>query len=168
MKRKIVCLYSGGFKSRACLFELLNNKQYQEYIIQVHHVSIINHATQFQSSSQAIKDTLKIIQKAAGKKFTVSENQINFSCLPPQSSLPDDIDICAFVASQMVNNDQSIRYIAMGFSNENFVQTDILNRIQAALDLTKLNPDAALDAEYIFPLMNKTRAEAIALVPKII
>lgn len=167
MQRKIVCLYSGGFKSRACLFELLNNKQYREYIIQVHHVSIINHATQFQNSSKAVKDTLISLQKTARKKFTISENQINFSCLPPQSSLPDDIDICAFVASQMINNDRSIRYIAMGFSNENFVQTDMLNRIQAALDLTKLNPDAALDAEYIFPLMNKTRADAIALASKI-
>ena len=161
MQRKIVCLYSGGFKSRACLFELLNNEQYREYIIQVHHVNIINHTTQFQSDSQAVKDRLISLQKTARKKFTISENQINFSCLPPQSSLPDDIDICAFVASQMINNDQSIRYIAMGFSNENFVQTDMLNRIQAALDLTKLNPDAALDAEYIFPLMNKTRAEVL-------
>lgn len=43
----------------------------------------------------------------------------------------------------------------------------MLNRIQAVLDLTKLNPDAALDAEYVFPLMNKTRDEAIALAPKI-
>lgn len=168
MKRKIVCLYSGGFKSRACLFELLNNQQYQEYMIQVHYVNIINHATQFQSSSQTVKDALKIIQKTARKKFTISENQINFSCLPPQSSLPDDIDICAFVVSQMINNDQSIRYIAMGFSNEIFVQPDILERIQAALELTKLNPDAALDAEYIFPLIDKTRAEDVALAPKII
>lgn len=118
MKRKIVYLYSDGFKSRACLFKLLNDKQYREYIIQVYHISIINHATQFQNSAQGVKDILKSVQKTTRKKFTISENQINFSYLTLQSLLPDDIDICAFVASQMINNDQSICYIAMGFSRE--------------------------------------------------
>jgi hypothetical protein len=68
----------------------------------------------------------------------------------------------------MINNDQSIRYIAMGVSNEISAQPDMLERIQATLELTRLNPAAALDAEYIFPLIDKTRAEAVALAPKII
>lgn len=162
MKRKLICLYSGGVKSVACLSEVLTNKLYEDYIVQVHYVHIINHTGQFKKDVDDVKKTLKYFQDTSERAFIISENQINFSCLPYPSLLPNDIDICVFVANQMLSTDKAVRYIAMGFSKEDFGIQAIFSRIQKSLDLTKINPDAALDAEYIFPLSNKTRVEIIA------
>jgi len=166
MQRKIVCLYSGGIKSVAYLAKILTDKQYDDYIIQVHYINIINHTREFQSAVEAVNKSLKFFQEASHRKFVVTENQVNFSCLPAPSPLPLDIDICVFVASQMINVDPSIRFVVMGFSKDDLANSDMFAQMQAYLEMTKQNPDASLDAEYLFPLIDNSYDEILAMQPK--
>lgn len=165
---KIVCFYSGGIKSLAALWNILADEQYKDYAIQVHHVTIINHTGKFREAAEKVRQTLVKIRAECSRKLIITENQVNFSCLPAPSRLPSDIDICAFVAAQMVNTDPSIRYVVMGFSNEdshNSSNGNAVKRVQAYLAMTKQNPESALNAEYLFPLVTKSRSQILELLP---
>lgn len=165
---KIVCFYSGGAKSLASLWSILIDEQYKDYIIHVHHVVIVNHTGKFREAAEKVRQTLARIKTECSRELIITENQVNFSCLPAPSRLPSDIDICAFVAAQMVNTDPSIRYVVMGFSSEDNndgPNDSAVKRAQAYLAMTKQNPEAAPDAEYLCPQIDKSRLQILELLP---
>lgn len=170
MQRKIVCFYSGGKKSLACLFAILNNPEYKEYLIQIHYIHIINHTQQHRQALEAVKSTLPIFKEFFNRDFIVTENQINFSCLPAPAALPADSDICLFVASQIINIDISVRYIALGFSSEQLqANTDYGNlakKIDVNLASNRQNPHASKDVEYLLPCREISNAEIVASMSK--
>ncbi len=171
MQRRIICFYSGGIKSVASLMALLLEEKFKDYIIQVHYINIVNYKKEFQLAARAVEKSLTAFSKFTERKFLISENQINFSCLPFSSKLPADIDICGFVASQMVAVDPSIRYIVMGLSSADLAKTGSsasLDKLDAYLAMAKEQPEASADVEYFFPLMDLEQSSISALAAKLV
>lgn len=166
MQRKIVCFYSGGKKSLACLFAILSNPEYKEYLIQIHYIHIVNHKQQYKQALDAVKATLPVFKEYFQREFIVTENQINFSCLPAPAKLPADSDICLFIASQIINIDISVRYVALGFSHEQLESNNeygnLAKKISANLASNRENPYSAQDAEYLLPCGEMSDVEIVA------
>lgn len=163
--KKIVCFYAGGIKSIALLLQILLDKKYIDYLIQVHSIEIINHTMQFRQELITIERTLQFFQQYSEREFLTTQNQVNFSCLPLGSPLPSNFEICLFVASQMINVDPSIEYIAFGNSLEDIEKFkpygNLREKAEAYLEMAKLNPEGALNAKHLFPFLSVSRAQVI-------
>lgn len=157
MKKKLVCLYSGGAKSIVCLSKILNDPQYNDMLIQVHYIHMVNYKREFQVAQERVKKSLVNFKDNFADRLIFSENQINFSCLPVSSPLPDDNSICLFVATQMYNVDNEVIYVALGYSKVEFEAKKLSQQIQAYTQMLKESSNRGINSGFIFPLVANSR-----------
>ncbi len=166
IQEKIICLYSGGKKSIACLLAILNDPQYNEFVIQVHYVHLIDYQHDFIVALEKVKKSLCYFQKNFPNRVIVSENQVNFSCLPARSALPNTIDIYLFVARQIVAVDVNLRHVVMGFTHDDLTNPIISKKIETNFELLCSGSNIARQVKLLLPLRDITVAEIISKVPK--
>lgn len=168
MKKQIFCLYSGGLKSVGNLWYILSNPKYNDYIIHIHHIHILNYENHAKAEAHAVKQTLDFILKQFKREFIISENQINFNCLPKASKLPNNLDICAFVASQYISVNPDIAYILVGYSkedNESNYLKDI-SRFNLSLERAKELNTASKEVSLLSPLQYLSRNQINLMLPE--
>lgn len=168
VREKIFCLYSGGIKSIACLLAILNDPQYNEFVIQVHYVHHIDYRNDFVVALEKVKKSLSYFQKNFPGRVMVSENQVNFSCLPARSALPNPVDIHLFVARQIVAVDVNLRHVVMGFTHDDLTNPMLSKKIETHFELLCPDSSIARQVKLLLPLRDTTIDEIISEIPKYI
>lgn len=171
MKLKILCMYSGGLDSAGALWRILTDECYNNYDIHVHHIHNINHENRAHIEDIVVKNTLPLFSQYSGRKFTFSQNWIDFSCLPYPSNIPFDTDIFAFVSGSIVSIDTSFEYVAIGRTKDDVVNggehtANQIKRAKETFDLVKRSINKESNAKYILPVENLTKKEIWDLLPK--
>lgn len=156
MAEKVICLYSGGKKSIACLLAILNDPEYNDFIIQVHYVHLIDYRNEFMATLEKVKNSLSYFQSKFPERFIVSENQVNFSCLPERSILPNPIDICLFIARQVVTSDDVLRQIIMGFTHDDLSDAMLCRKLENFFGFKKEGSNIMQQTRVVLPLQNMT------------
>ena len=167
-RAKIFCLYSGGKKTIACLLAILNDPQYSEFVIQAHYVHHIDYRNDFVVALEKVKKSLSYFQKNFPDRVIVSENQVNFSCLPARSALPNPVDIHLFVARQIVAVDVNLRHVVMGFTHDDLTNPMLSKKIEAHFELLCSDSSIARQVKLLLPLRDTTVDEIISEVSQYI
>ncbi len=170
MQDKILCMYSGGLDSAGALWELLTNPKYNEYIILVHHINIINHERRVHAEKTAVDETLKLFRELTKKQFYYSNSTIDFSCLPYPSNLPFDTDIYGFIGSNLATIDRTIKFLASGSTKsdkENIVENTIFNqRRDAIMGALYVGRNFDKQFEMLYPVEHLTKQQIYETLPK--
>lgn len=166
MKPKIFCLYSGGLKSAGYLWQILSDHKYDDYIIHIHHVSIINHRLSYFAQEYYAKQSLNVFKQHFKRDLVFTHNQINFNCLPKFSLLPNDIDICSFIANQYISLNHDTKYIVIGSSHEDTIEESTqIKRANFALNKITKNPQFNNHASYLEIAFNLSRKDLYNILP---
>lgn len=166
MKPRLFCLYSGGLKSAGYLWQILSNDKYDDYIIHIHHISIINYKMAYFAQEYYTKKSLEIFKQHFNRELIFTHNQINFNCLPKHSLLPNDIDICSFVANQYVSLNHDTEYIILGRSNEDSIEeSKPIKRANFALNKMKDVSQFNNNVSYLELNNNLSRKDIYNILP---
>lgn len=170
-KPSILCMFSGGIDSSGVLHELLTNEKYQSFSLIVHHIHIWNRENRAMAEIAAVTKILNYYKNVGDYPFIFTQNTFDtrgFAALQ-SNRFPMDMDVCAFIASQICAARPDIMYVAMGRT-----KTDVQNggerfrlRMQRAQAVFKagLSLEQHEKAEYIFPVVDYTKQEIWNLLP---
>lgn len=170
-KPSILCMFSGGVDSTGVLHELLHNDKYQGFSLIVHHIHIWNRENRAMAELAAVQQILNFYKKEAKKQFLFTQNTFDTRGFAPLKSnrFPMDMDVCAFVASQICAARPDIQHVAMGRT-----KTDVESggenfrlRMQRAQAIFKsgLSLEQHKPAEYAFPVVDYTKEEIWNFLP---
>jgi len=161
----IISMLSGGLDSAGVLWLLLNEEKYKSFHIHVHHINILNIERRDKVEYKAVSKILKKLEEN-GYQFSFSQGVQDFRFLH-QIGFPLDMDICAFVASQMARNIPNVNHIAMGrtISDISGASPDFNHRMERAQKIFKGALDGGADASYIFPAVKYSKREIYDKIP---
>ena len=161
----IVSMFSGGLDSTGSLWKLLSSDEYKNFHIHVHHINILNVESREKAEFKAVMKMLNSLNNN-GFKFSFSQGIQDFRYLH-QIGFPMDMDICAFVAGQMVRCIPNIQHIAMGRTISDMAEggLDFSNRMERAQRIFKNSIDGVSNPSYIFPVVKYSKKEVFDMLP---
>lgn len=169
----ILCMFSGGIDSSGVLHKLFTDAAYQDRALIVHHIVLQNRENRAQVEMDSVKKILGYYANAfSNRPFTYTQSLFNtsgFAALKSQR-FPFDMDVCAFTAANIAVARKDIRYVAMGRTKTDVeaVSGDFMKRMQRAQEIFKAvySLENEAEPEYIFPVVNMTKKEIWASLPK--
>ena len=171
-KNTILCMFSGGIDSSGVLHKLITDEDYYDRELIVQHIILQNRENRAQAEMNSVTKIIEYYQKHYPQRpFTYTESVFNTTGFAPLRSnrFPFDMDVCAFMASNISVARKDIRQVAMGRTKtdvdsggENFQKR--MQRAQAVFGAVY-----ALESEepptYIFPAINMTKQQIWEMLP---
>lgn len=168
MAHKILCLYSGGIDSTAMLWKITQDSQYSDYDILVHHVHIINQTNRFNAEKKAVDKIIPLLKKY-NKRIFFSSTLIDLSFM--ENKIPIDANLYGFVAANLINIDNTIKYIAVGRTLDDknsggSQHVQIIDCIENAISQINYMNDTPSQAICITPIVELTKKELWLMLPE--
>lgn len=171
-EKTILCMFSGGIDSSGVLHQLITDEDYYDRDLIVQHIVLQNRENRAQAEMSSVSTIIEYYKKHYPQRsFTYTESVFNTTGFAPLRSkrFPFDMDVCAFIASNIAVARKDVRQVAMGRTKtdvdsggENFQKR--MQRAQAIFKAVyALEPEAAPD--YIFPVINMTKQEIWNMLP---
>ncbi|MEO9806513.1 MAG: 7-cyano-7-deazaguanine synthase [Reichenbachiella sp.] len=172
MKPTILCLLSGGVDSTGALHQLITNDQYQGFDLIVHHINIVNRERRALAESQAVKNILNYYVDHLQAQFIYTESTSDTTGFAPLQSkrFPFDMDICTFMAANLVAAYPAISKIVRGRTKTDLEGADTSYVKRTARTKSILESVIMFDAietpEYLFPVIDFTKEEIWNFLPE--
>ena len=166
MKKKILCMFSGGLDSCGLLHLLLTDKQYQNYDIHVHHIKIINITRRAKAETVATDDILDYC-KQHYRPFSVTRSMYQGTELG--RAFLNDNNIVTHIAACIVNVDDSYEYVTTGITKSEMEREATRIRQKNAKDLFNLmvtQGKRTKPVELLWPLLDLTKREIYNMIPQ--
>ncbi len=167
----IISMFSGGLDSAGVLWRLLNADEYKDFHIHVHHINNVSIENRDKAEHKSVMKMISELN-TNGLKFSYSQGIQDFRYLS-YIGFPMDMDVCAFVAAQMVRNIRNVNHIAMGRTITDVASgsSDFANRMERAQRIFKAAVDGTnavgepIWASYIFPVVKYSKNEVHDMIP---
>lgn len=169
----ILAMFSGGIDSTGVLHQLMTDPDFAQRPLIVHHIILQNRENRAIAELQAANAIIDYYKKSQPeRRFTYTESVFNTTGFAPLNAtrFPFDMDVCAFIASNICVARKDIKQVAMGRTRTDVENggTDFEQRMTRAQKVFKAV--YALEKEsppnYIFPVINLTKHEIWQQLPK--
>lgn len=170
-EKHILCMFSGGLDSLGALYTLLTEEQYAEYLIHIHHMQLLNVENRAKAENAAVKKVIAYLKEHFPNRFIYTTSGHDYRFM--RKNFPFDIEIVAFVAGNIARGDRRVKKIAVGRtatdmepSSDGLEARHVrLKRAQEVFKSVLWGVEGEL-AEYVFPILNKTKREIWDSVPE--
>ncbi len=122
-KDTILCMFSGGIDSTGALWKLLNDKEYFEFNIHVHHVNLINKENRAKAEYNASFAIIKEMSDLGVRPFGFSSSVLDTSFLvkPIFNRFLFDAESNAYISASICLCNTSIRRVVVGYIEDDCV-----------------------------------------------
>jgi 7-cyano-7-deazaguanine synthase in queuosine biosynthesis len=169
----ILAMFSGGIDSTGVLHQLFTNPEFNSRPLIIHHIFLQNRENRAKAEAQAVESILKYYSdQFPAREYTYTNCVFNTTGFAPLNSnrYPYDMDVCAFVASNICVARKDIKQVAMGRTltdiqggGENF-QIRMSKAQKVFASIFSLEKEDA--PEYIFPVKHMLKKTIWNSLPK--
>jgi 7-cyano-7-deazaguanine synthase in queuosine biosynthesis len=153
-------MLSGGLDSLGMLHVLLNQPEYSQYDLHVHHINILNQEGRDEVESRAVEDILAYY--SPNPRLSYSESTCAFPTF--NGGFPWDTDIVAFTAGNICSFWPDVKHIAIGRTKSDGAPYDPVSewRFQRSCHVISM----FTIVKKLFPVVKYTKREIYDFLPK--
>jgi len=165
-------MFSGGIDSSGVLHKLITDPDYGDRELIVQHIFLQNRENRAQAELNSVEKIINYYRaRYPQRSFTYTESIFNTVGFAPLQAdrFPFDMDVCAFMASNIAVARKEVRQIAMGRTKTDIDKggESFLQRMERAQRVFRavyyLEPEPL--PTYIFPVINMTKKEVWEMLP---
>lgn len=167
----VLCMFSGGIDSTGVLHRLLNEHNYRDKQLILHHIHLHSRENRALAESIAVKNILEYYKKNSDQVITITESTFDSTGFRNLKSnkFPFDTDIQGFIAANICISRPDIGAVAFGRT-----KTDIkglksgfvkrMLRLQHVFDAVLLN-EPKPHPRFIYPVASYSKEEIWSFLP---